>query len=202
MIRFLKCYIDSLTFWFTMKNLKRIIPGFLFLLCLAFGCQNHSGDHGPVHTLIQINKGTIEINTSSADTVDQNIISLFKEVDSLVRLLDKNFAFSDLRELEQICVGSDGELTEALDGIAVDFLSNHLANFLEYLQNRPNSCLKKRVIEGLAGKYSAYGSAERLKKLDAEQKYLIAIAQSEKVDPKKIKFLESLFEQVDPNLFD
>lgn len=185
-----------------MKNLKSIILGLIILQCLAFGCRNSSGRQSPIDTLGSIKTDTAEILTSSENTIDQNTISPFKEVDSLVRLLNKKFAFSYLRELDQICLGSDGELTETLDGIAVDLLNNHLASFLDYLQNKPNSCLKKRVTEGLAGKYSAYEKTERLEKLQEEQEHLIAIAKSEKLDRKKIKFLDDLFKQVDPNLFD
>lgn len=174
-----------------MKNLKRIILGLVILQYLAFGCHNSSGRQGPVDALGSIKTDKPETLMSNANTIDQNTISPFKEVDSLVRLLNKKFAFSYLRELDKICLGSDGELTETLDGIAVDLLNNHLASFLEYLQNKPNSCLNKRVIEGLAGKYSAYEKTERLGKLQEE--HLIAIAKSEKFDRKKIKFLNGLF---------
>jgi hypothetical protein len=188
-------------FWCRMMKFKTIVYLLLIFQLLVLGCNNKP-DNQSIDNLDSIKKDTVAIQSLSSDVVDQAAVLPFKEVDSLVQLLNKSFAVADLRKLENICLKSDGELTEYLDVVAVDLLNDHLDGFLEYLQRNPESCLKKRVIEGLTVKYSAYAKAERPGKLREEQELLIFVAKKERLGGRKIKFLNEIFKKVDPNLFD
>ncbi len=116
-----------------MKHQKIAIRLFVMFTILLIGCNHKSGDHnlGNIHGVKK--EGTVKIESSNTNMVDQNTIPPFKELDSLIRLLNKNFAFSE-------------------------------------------TCLKVRLIEGLAAKYCVYERSERPGKLLEERDRLISIA--------------------------
>lgn len=184
-----------------MKFKTKIYLLLIFQL-LAFGCNNKPDSQNSADNLDAMKKDTVEIQSLSSNVADQAAASPSKEVDSIVKLLNKKFAASELRELEDLCSRSDGQLSEYLDVISVDLLNDHLDGFLAYLQHNPESCLKRRLIEGLAENCSVYEKSERPGKLKEEEDRLVSIARIKKLDARKIKFLKEIFNKVDPNLFD
>ena len=177
---------------------KTIVYLLLIFQLLAPGC-NSKLDNQSIDSLDSMKKDTVAIQSLSANVVDQAAASPFKEVDSIVQLLN-NFAVADLRKLETICSRSDSELSEYLGSVAVDVLNDHLDEFLEYLQRNPESCLKRRLIVGLAEKCSVYEKSERPGKLKVEQERLTSVAKIKKLDVRKIKFLNEIFNEVDLDL--
>jgi hypothetical protein len=178
---------------------KTIVYLLLIFQLLISGC-NSKPDNQSTDNLDPMKKDTVAIQSLSVNVVDQAAVSPFKEVDSVVQLLNKNFAVADLRKLETICSRSDSELSEYLGSVAVDVLNDHLDEFLEYLQRNPESCLKRRLIVGLAEKCSVYEKSERPGKLKEEQERLISVAKIKKLDVRKIKFLNEIFNKVDLDL--
>ncbi|HMI02691.1 MAG TPA: hypothetical protein VK541_09430 [Pedobacter sp.] len=174
----------------------------LIFQLLVFGCNNKPDNQNSADNLDAMKKDTVAIQSLSSNVVDQGAVSPFKEVDSIIQLLNKKFVVADLRKLDGICSRSDGDLSEYLDAVAVDLLNDHLDGFLEYLQRNPESCLKRRLSNGLAGNCSVYEKSERPRKLKEEQDRLVSIAKIKKLDVGKIKFLNEIFNKVDPNLLD
>ncbi len=140
--------------------------------------------------------------SSNANVMDQSTIPPYKDIDSLVRLLDKKFAFSEVKKLDSICSGSDGDLTEYLSSITITLFDDHLNDFVGYFQINPMSCLKGRWVEGLGAEYSVYERTERSEKLLQEENRLISIAKEQKLDDRKIEFIRALFSKVNPNILD
>jgi hypothetical protein len=180
---------------------KTIVYLLLIFQLLVFGCDSKRNNQ-TADNLDSMKKDTVELQLLSSNVADQTVVSPSKEVDSILLLLNKKFALADLKKLDGICSRSDGELSEYLNVITVDLLNDHLDGFLEYLQRNPESCLKKRLMEGQAENCAAYEKSERSGKLKEEEDRLVSIAEIKKLGEGKIKFLHEIFNQVDPNLFD
>ncbi len=169
---------------------------------MLISCSNKSGnkDLGDIQGVKK--KDALKIQPSNKNVIDQNTISPYKRVDSLIRLLNKNFTFSEVKKLESICSVSDGDLTEYLDGITIKLLNDHLSDFLGYLESNPKSCLQDRMVEGLGANYFVYEKDERFKRLREDEDQLILIAKKQQLNSRKIKLIIELFKKVNPNSLD
>jgi hypothetical protein len=114
-----------------MINLKSTICLLSVFQILVLGCNNRPDKQHLEDSLDSIKKDTVEIQSSGTNVIDEKTVSPYKEVDSLVRLLNRNFTFTSVRELDRICLRSDGDLSESLDVVAVNLLNDHFGYFSE-----------------------------------------------------------------------
>jgi len=189
-------------FFEQMKNLSHILHLLVIFQLLVSGCDNKSRNQDVRNRLNTIENEWRQAPSSNGNIIDQRTLPPYKNVDSLVGLLDKNFMFSEAKKLDSLCFRSDGDLTEYLGSITISLFNGHLNDFLEYLQVNSNSCLKARLIEVLGAKYSVYEKTERSERLMQEENRLISISKKHKLGDQKIELIRELFAKVDPYAID
>ena len=113
-----------------MKDLKYIIHLLFIFHLLVLGCDSKWKNHNTEDSRDIIINESIQVPSSKINVIDQSTLPPYKGVDSLVRLLDENFAFSEVKKLDSICFGSDGDLTEYLGSITISLLDSHFNDFL------------------------------------------------------------------------
>jgi len=182
-----------------MKNLNKAIQLFFVLQLLIFGCTNESKKHNLV---ISGDTLTKQQKLKIPNVIEQDSIRPYKQVDSIYSVLKKRFNFYEVRKLDSLCLLSDGDLTELLDGLTVDIFNNNLKDFSEYLIQNPKSCLKIRLIEGLGNNYSVYKKDERKVKILEEKDRLIALAKKQNLNDVEIGFIKNLLQKINPNQLD
>jgi hypothetical protein len=185
-----------------MKKLKMIIFGLLISQCIVLGCHNK-----PNNKILKDSPDKNETDfpkeqLTNANVIDQEGDTSFKRIDSLVRLLDRDFTLLEVKELDSICLKSDGELSEYFWQLSIDLFEGNLKGLSGYFKNNPGSCLKERLIQGIGINIAMYPSAERPDKLSAELKRIQIKAKREKLSDLEIEFINELFKKVDPSIFD
>lgn len=139
---------------------------------------------------------------SDYQTVHQYSIQPYRQVDSLVKLLDAGFREEILLQLDSICQRSDGDLSESFYELGGNLLNEHLADYLRYLAIRPTSCLKAHTILGLSADIAVYDRYERDDALRDQKDSMLALARGEKLPANLVKVLENIYAQVKPAVYD
>lgn len=112
-----------------MKNLKYIIHLLFIFQLLVLSCDSKSKNQNMEDSMETKQNESTQVPSSNTNVIDQSTLPPYKNIDSLVRLLDENFAFSEVKKLDSICFGSDGDLTEYLGSITISLLDRHLNDF-------------------------------------------------------------------------
>src|SRR5690606_3637295 len=114
-------------------------------------------------------------------------ISPYKEADSLIRLIEKEYSLSAIKELDSICYLSDGDLSESLGEMILKLFQNNIDQLTKYMLNNPKSCLEEKLIYEIGFEISVYEKIERKDVLLIEQEKIENKASKEKVSDKQSK---------------
>lgn len=186
--------------------MKRIILYICFLVisCSEYNCSNNKPKNKNESATVVSSPNSIKTDSSNSvnSVIPEENQKPYREKDNLVNSLKSKWNKQDVMRLEKICVGSDGDLSEALTEDATELLDNNLGNFLDYLIKNPNSCLKKDLIEGLGANFSPYSKDERPVKIAEDKKALLEKANSLGLSKDKIKLINEIYNKVDPGVLD
>lgn len=141
-------------------------------------------------------------NQSNINTVAEGSIKPYKEVDSLIKKTQQQYKLADVLKLDSICIKSDGDLSEKYYQVSKDLFNNHLNEFVKFISEHPNSCLKAKLIEGISADMSVYEGNERSEQIKQEKEKTLVKAKSEKLSIEKIHVIEAIYKNVNPALFD
>jgi len=144
---------------------------------------------------------TNKVNPST-NTVVEGSIKPYKEVDSLVKETKQQYKVADILKLDSICVKSDGDLSEKYYEVSKGLFSNHLTEFVKYISEHPNSCLKAKLIEGISADLSVYEGNERSEQIAKEKARTLTKAKREKLSIAQLQVIEAIYKNVNPALFD
>lgn len=149
-----------------------------------------------------VDTGTSKVNSTNINTVTEGSIKPYKEVDSLIKKTEQQYKVADILKLDSICIKSDGDLSEKYYEVSKSLFNNHLSEFVKYISEHPNSCLKAKLIEGISADMSVYEGNERLEQIKQRKEKAIARAKSEKLSIEQIQIIEAIYKNVNPALFD
>ena len=145
---------------------------------------------------------TSEVNPSNINTVVEGSIKPYKEVDSLVKETKQKYKVADVSKLDSICIKSDGDLSERYYEVSKYLFGNHLIEFVIYISEHPNSCLKAKLIEGISADMSVFEGNERLEQIAKEKEKTLTKAKREKLSVQQMQLIEAIYKNVNPALFD
>lgn len=187
-----------------MKNNKRRLLLIIHGLLLFGSCEGKlNKQKAPVihkDLVIDERKSKTLVNNDNVEP-DSNTHP-YKEVDSLMKLIKQNYTVKYVKKLEQICVKSDGDLSEMLDDVGNQLFKDHVNEFTDYLIDNPNSCLKSKLIEEIGSELSVYPKSERSRKLLEKQEEMLVLASKQNLSSKKLSFIKEIFKKVNPDLLD
>lgn len=186
-----------------MKKINnRLIHAFL-LLFILFGC-NHttSNNNAELSRSDSTNMNNKVLRGDDQNVVRERDIQPYRGVDSLLRRLDQHFNFGDISKLDSICKKSDGDLSEKCFEVSRKLLEHHLADFVNYLMDHPNTCLKKVLILGYSEEFVVYQGKDRLKQIAEEKEKLLLKAEEERLSDSQKQVIEEIFNKIDPSLYD
>lgn len=192
-------------------NKTSYILSLLVVNLLIFGCvENGRKMYRAKETKDSTSKENLKGDSSQGfseranndNAVDERTITPYRQVDSLIRSINKNFNLPDVKLLEEICSTSDGDLAESFGNISKRLFESNLSDFTQYFGANPNSCLKKSLIYSLGADLFVYEKTARPGKLLDEQERLIIKARKDGLSDKKIQIINDLFKDVNPDLLD
>lgn len=143
-----------------------------------------------------------EIKADTINTIRETSIMPYKEVDSLITEIEIRYNKTDIFKLDSICIKSDGDLTEKYYEITKRLFHNKLRDFIAYISEHPNTCLKTKLIEGISADMSVFEGDERFEQIKQEKERILTQAKREKLLPRQMKIIEAIYANVKPSLFD
>jgi hypothetical protein len=176
----------------------------LFIVTLFPAACTHTVKKDPQETVESdtVATETSELNPINRNTIDEESIKPYEEVDRLIKKTEQEYTLTDVLKLESICIKSDGDLSEKYYQVSKGLFNNHLGKFVKYISEHPNSCLKAKLIEAIGADMSVYEKNERLEHIKQEKEKTLAKANREKLSVKQIRVIESIYKSVNPALFD
>lgn len=183
------------------KVLRVLTPCYLLFLCFFVSSCNGKPKERKDGI---IKKDTVSVSyiDSNYNTIHEHKIYPYKQVDSLIQLLGQEYDKNIMLQLDSICQGSDGDLTEKFYELGEKLLDNHLVDFVNFLSIYDESCLRESTILGISAEISAYGEEERIKIIIQEKDKYLAIAKSKNLSVDLLMVIEKLYAEVRPDLFD
>lgn len=180
-------------------NIYKWILAFSILMLVFGACTNPVQEKS--HIEIK-NDSTTRDSSTEANTVDEGSIEPYREVDSLITVVNENYTLKTVFKLDSICVRSDGDLSEKYYEVSKQLFEKHLSDFSKYLTEYPGSCLKVKLIESLSADLSVYEDKERVAQMEKQEGEMLSKAKKLNLSSNQIQVIEDIFRNLNPGMFD